>query len=154
MKRISRVILLLFFVFSAASLFAQDFAKKWVKYENNPVLGGELGTCFDVSLMQEDGVFKMWFSWRPKKSIAYVESVDGINWTEPKIVLSPCSTGWEDNINRCASFVAATSIICGIRVKRTTVLGSVLRRAPTGSSGRASPTSPSFRRKKSGRKSR
>ena len=102
MKHISRVILLLFFVFSVGTVFAQDAAKKWVKYENNPVLGGELGTCFDVTLLQEDGVFKMWFSWRPKKSIAYVESVDGITWTEPKIVLSPCSTGWEDNINRCS----------------------------------------------------
>jgi predicted GH43/DUF377 family glycosyl hydrolase len=42
----------------------------------------------------------MWFSWRPKDSIALVESPDGINWSEPAIVLGPASTGWEDGVNR------------------------------------------------------
>ncbi|GHT18770.1 hypothetical protein FACS1894189_7040 [Planctomycetales bacterium] len=81
---------------------AQETSTGWVKYENSPVLGGaELGTCFDVSLIQEDGVFKMWFSWRPKKSIAYTESKDGISWTEPKIVLAPNpDTDWENDLNR------------------------------------------------------
>ncbi|MDR1960469.1 MAG: isochorismatase family protein [Planctomycetaceae bacterium] len=82
--------------------FAQETSTGWVKYENNPVLGGaNLGTCFDVSLIQEDGLFKMWFSWRPKKSIAYTESKDGINWSEPKIVLAPNpDTDWENDLNR------------------------------------------------------
>ena len=31
----------------------------------------------------------MWFSWRPKKSIALVESRDGIRWSSPVIVLGP-----------------------------------------------------------------
>jgi len=26
----------------------------WFKYENNPVLGGDLGTCFDVALLREN----------------------------------------------------------------------------------------------------
>jgi len=75
---------------------------KWIKYENNPVLGGHYGTCFDISVLNEDGVYKMYFSWRPKKSLAVVESRDGINWSEPVIIVSPRETEehWEDNINR------------------------------------------------------
>jgi beta-1,2-mannobiose phosphorylase / 1,2-beta-oligomannan phosphorylase len=73
----------------------------WVKYARNPVLGGSLGTCFDVSLLREDGKYRMWFSWRPKRSVALVESGDGFAWSEPVIVLGPNkATGWEDDINR------------------------------------------------------
>jgi len=36
--------------------------------------GGELGTCFDVSVLKEGDTYRMWFSWRPKKSI------DGQQW--------------------------------------------------------------------------
>ncbi|MCL2623627.1 MAG: hypothetical protein FWD31_08185, partial [Planctomycetaceae bacterium] len=71
----------------------------WDKYENNPVLGGDLGTCFDVTMLHEDGLYQMWFSWRPRKSIAYTESRDGINWKEPVIVLGP-RRGWESDLNR------------------------------------------------------
>lgn len=75
----------------------------WQKYENNPVLGGDLGTCFDVTMLKEKGTYRMWFSWRPKKSVALVESGDGINWSKPRIVLGPNSgSGWEDDINRPA----------------------------------------------------
>jgi len=75
----------------------------WQKYENNPVLGGDLGTCFDVALLKEPDTYRMWFSWRPKKSIALVESADGINWSKPKIALGPNpGSGWEDEINRPA----------------------------------------------------
>jgi predicted GH43/DUF377 family glycosyl hydrolase len=44
----------------------------------------------------------MWLSWRPKKSVALVESQDGIHWSEPpQIVLGPrVETGWENDINR------------------------------------------------------
>jgi predicted GH43/DUF377 family glycosyl hydrolase len=44
----------------------------------------------------------MWVSWRPKKSVALVQSPDGIHWSEPpQIVLGPePDTGWEDDINR------------------------------------------------------
>ncbi|MFD1675731.1 family 43 glycosylhydrolase [Alicyclobacillus fodiniaquatilis] len=74
----------------------------WNKYENNPVLGGEHGTCFDLSVLKDNGVYKMYFSWRPKQSIALSESLDGINWSEPIIVLGPRETkkGWEDELNR------------------------------------------------------
>ena len=61
----------------------------WVKYDGNPVLGGDLGTVFDVSVLKEDDVFRMWISWRPESSVALVESDDGIHWSEPTIVLVP-----------------------------------------------------------------
>jgi predicted GH43/DUF377 family glycosyl hydrolase len=78
-----------------------ETAGGWVKYEKNPVLGGDLGTCFDVSVLREGGNYRMWFSWRPKKSIALVESKDGILWGKPLIVLGPNDkTDWENDLNR------------------------------------------------------
>jgi predicted GH43/DUF377 family glycosyl hydrolase len=78
-----------------------ETAGGWVKYEKNPVLGGALGTCFDISVLREDGKYRMWFSWRPKQSIALVESADGLAWSKPDIVLGPNrKSGWEDDINR------------------------------------------------------
>src|SRR5262249_42451157 len=61
----------------------------WVKYEKNPVLGGALGTCFDITVVREAGTYRMWFSWRPKRSIALSESGDGLTWSEPVIALGP-----------------------------------------------------------------
>jgi hypothetical protein len=73
----------------------------WVKHPNNPVLGGDLGTCFDVSVLKEGDTYRMWFSWRPKKSVALVESKDGVRWGKPVIVLGPnAKTDWEADINR------------------------------------------------------
>ena len=34
---------------------AGDEADGWVKYAGNPVLGGSLGTCFDMSVDVSDG---------------------------------------------------------------------------------------------------
>jgi predicted GH43/DUF377 family glycosyl hydrolase len=73
----------------------------WAKFPKSPVLGGDLGTCFDVSVLKEGDQYRMWFSWRPKKSIALVESKDGIEWSKPIIVLGPNDkTDWENDINR------------------------------------------------------
>ena len=78
-----------------------DTAAGWQKYKGNLVIGGKYGTVFDVCVLQEDEHFLLWGSWRPKKSLVLFESTDGINWSEPVIVLGPDSaTGWEDNINR------------------------------------------------------
>ncbi len=80
-----------------------DGSSGWVKYEGNPVLGNaELGTCFDVNVIIEgSAVYNMYFSWRPKNSIAVSRSDDGISWSYPEIVLpeNPGS-GWEDIVNR------------------------------------------------------
>jgi predicted GH43/DUF377 family glycosyl hydrolase len=74
----------------------------WKKYSGNPVMGGQYGTCFDISVLKEGDTYRMWVSWRPKQSIALVESKDGLHWSEPpRIVLGPRKeTGWEDDINR------------------------------------------------------
>lgn len=74
----------------------------WRKYSGNPVLGGKYGTCFDIAVLREADRYRMWVSWRPKGSIAVVESKDGLHWSEPpQIVLAPRKdTGWEDDINR------------------------------------------------------
>lgn len=78
-----------------------ETAGGWRKAAQNPVLGGKLGTCFDVSLLKEGDLFRMWFSWRPRASVALVESKDGLAWSEPVIVLGPNNeTDWESNINR------------------------------------------------------
>ena len=81
-----------------------DTAAGWRKHEGNPVIGGQLGTCFDVAVLREDGRYRMWLSWRPRKSIALVESDNGLNWTgTPRIVLGPRpESGWEDEVNRPA----------------------------------------------------
>jgi predicted GH43/DUF377 family glycosyl hydrolase len=78
-----------------------ETAAGWVKYARNPVLGGDLGTCFDVSVLKDGDTYRMWFSWRPKKSLALVESKDGISWGKPEIVLGPNDkTDWENDLNR------------------------------------------------------
>ncbi|HZY89079.1 MAG TPA: hypothetical protein VFE78_29930 [Gemmataceae bacterium] len=78
-----------------------EAAGGWVKYDKSPVLGGPLGTCFDVSVLREGGRYRMWFSWRPKRSVALVESKDGLAWGAPAVVLGPDkASGWEDEVNR------------------------------------------------------
>lgn len=73
----------------------------WQKDPRNPVLGGPLGSVFDVSVRREGATYQMWFSWRPRGSIAYCESADGVRWGEPQIALGPDPTsGWEDAVNR------------------------------------------------------
>ncbi|MGA1997588.1 MAG: family 43 glycosylhydrolase, partial [Bryobacteraceae bacterium] len=73
----------------------------WVKSPANPVIGGKLGTVFDITVLADSGKYKMWGSWRPKKSVALFESADGIHWSEPVVVLSPNpGTAWEEDINR------------------------------------------------------
>lgn len=91
------------FLGSVFSLGGESTSGGWEKSSANPVLGGDLGVCFDVTMLEEDGLFKMWFSWRTTRSIAYTESTDGIHWSEPVIVITPGSDSpddWNYNINR------------------------------------------------------
>jgi hypothetical protein len=86
---------------SAAGESSAETTAGWVKCPKNPVLGGDLGTCFDLSILKEGDTYRMWFSWRPKKSIALVESKDGVEWTAPLIVIGPNDkTDWENDLNR------------------------------------------------------
>ncbi len=73
----------------------------WLKYIDNPVLGGKYGTCFDASVLKNSDRILLYFSWRPEKSIALVKSTDGIHWSEPVKVLTPQeSSSWELDLNR------------------------------------------------------
>ncbi len=74
----------------------------WVKHEANPVLGGKYGVCFDISVLQKEDVYRMYFSWRTKKSVAVTDSRDGLEWSEPQICIEPreSAEGWENDINR------------------------------------------------------
>lgn len=74
----------------------------WEKYANGPLLGGQYGTCFDISMLIEGEEVVMYFSWRDCHSIARVTSRDGIHWSEPVICLEPRKTPerWENVINR------------------------------------------------------
>ena len=88
---------------SPSTTDASETSGGWEKSPANPVLGGKLGTCFDVAVLKDADTYRMYFSWRPKASVALVESADGIHWSEPVIVLSPNpASGWEADINRPA----------------------------------------------------
>lgn len=80
----------------------EEATGKWVKYENNPVLGGgDLGTVFDICVLKDSDSYKMYSSWRPQKSIALSTSKDGKNWSAPQIVLPPVEgSSWEADMNR------------------------------------------------------
>jgi predicted GH43/DUF377 family glycosyl hydrolase len=55
----------------------------------NPVVGKQLGVCFDVSVLHDVDRYRMWFSWRDRKAIALVESIDGVSWSEsPTIAIA------------------------------------------------------------------
>jgi predicted GH43/DUF377 family glycosyl hydrolase len=87
---------------AVAQLAVAASAGGWTKYVHNPVMGGKYGTCFDISVLKDGDTYRMWLSWRPKQSIALVESKDGIHWSEPpRLVLGPRKeSGWEDDVNR------------------------------------------------------
>jgi len=80
-----------------------ETAGGWRKYDGDPIIGGQYGTVFDIAVLREGGRYRMWGSWRPKKSIALFESGDGIHWGAPEIVFGPNpATNWEEDINRPA----------------------------------------------------
>jgi hypothetical protein len=60
--------------------------------EANPALGGKLGTCFDVALLQDGAKYRMWFSWRPQAERRFsgehgwdpLERAGNRSWTESR----------------------------------------------------------------------
>jgi predicted GH43/DUF377 family glycosyl hydrolase len=76
-------------------------SNRWIKHQGNPVLGGEYGTCFDLSILRLGGRYRMYFSWRPRKAIAVTESADGFSWSKPTIVLQGSGgDSWDSDVNR------------------------------------------------------
>ncbi|GAA3685571.1 MULTISPECIES: family 43 glycosylhydrolase [Acetobacter] len=76
---------------------------QWKFFSGNPVIGNAYGSCFDPYVILDDGLFRMWFSWRPKQAIAYCESRDGMVWSTPRVVLTtdPSQKG-QIEVNRCS----------------------------------------------------
>ena len=56
----------------------------WVKAIENPVLGPEYGTTFDIHVIKEEHKYRMWFSWRDVRLIAHTISDDGIHCSSTK----------------------------------------------------------------------
>jgi beta-1,2-mannobiose phosphorylase / 1,2-beta-oligomannan phosphorylase len=76
-------------------------AGAWRKHQDNPVISGANGTCFDVSVLPFRGGYRMYLSWRPRRSIAVSESRDGLSWTDPVQVLGGLDdASWEREVNR------------------------------------------------------
>ena len=73
---------------------------EWMKYGQNPVLGGKLGVCFDICVLREEGEYWMYFSWRPMGGIGLTKSADGIHWGNPQLVIGPSDVPWADIVNR------------------------------------------------------
>ncbi|MDD4515852.1 hypothetical protein [Massilibacteroides sp.] len=93
--------ILLMITFTIPAYLTGQEKGSWRKYESPVLGGGDLGTIFDISVLKEDGIYKMYCSWRPKKSLALSTSTDGINWSSPEIILAPNSkTYWEEEVNR------------------------------------------------------
>lgn len=74
----------------------------WEKIGTKPVIGPEYGTTFDVSVLFDEGIYKMWLSWRDVRLIAYTESMDGVKWEHPQAVLTAVpGSDWEGmEVNR------------------------------------------------------
>ncbi|NOT53471.1 MAG: hypothetical protein HOP18_02590 [Deltaproteobacteria bacterium] len=65
-----------------------------------PVLTEESSAYARPCILMEQGVYKMWFSYRGKHyRLGYAESVDGIQWRrmDEKGGLEPSGTGWDSN---------------------------------------------------------
>jgi len=81
-------------------LLVTETSGGWVKDPGRPVIGGDLGSCFDLSVLKDGDLYRAWFSWRPRHAIAYTQSANGVDWSPPLIVLGPTDSGWEQSVNR------------------------------------------------------
>jgi len=85
----------------------QGSLSRWIQYHDNPVLpdqehSAEMGTMFDLSVLCDEGIWKIYGSWRPTSSIAYSTSIDGFLWDQNLQVSLAASDDhpWEQIINR------------------------------------------------------
>ena len=87
-----------------SAIFHHGTQGGWIKCAENPVLGGDLGVCFDICCLKEEGLVRMYFSWRTRQCIAVAVSRDGLHFDAPEICIQPRETaqGWEDGLNRPA----------------------------------------------------
>ena len=82
-----------------------NIRKKWVKYYKNPVLGNnKTDTVFDPFVMiDKNGLYRNYVSWRIYGAIAISTSVDGITWSDLQIVLDKGKEySWDTIVNRAS----------------------------------------------------
>ena len=60
----------------------------WEVVGTRPVLGPGLGTVNDPFVMKEGELYRMWFSWRKGRVLAYTESRTGADWDNVQVVLT------------------------------------------------------------------
>lgn len=80
----------------------RNTAGGWEKEGSSPVIGGALGTVFDCCVREDNGEFRIWYSWRPARGIAMAYSTDGIHWSLPQLVMPrQINLSWaKDEVNR------------------------------------------------------
>lgn len=73
----------------------------WRKYEKNPVILPHWGETFDPSINRLPDRYRLYYAWRPVRSIACSDSFDGFHWTRPMLCLPyDLESGWEEEVNR------------------------------------------------------
>ena len=75
----------------------------FVKYTKKPVFGNIITrSVFDPNvIIDKDGIYRMYFSYRKENSIGITTSKDGIHWTNPTIALfNNLEQKWEQKVNR------------------------------------------------------
>lgn len=73
----------------------------WHKIGDTPVWGNSAtGTMFDPYVYSDHGIFRMIVSNRNRKSLAIINSIDGIHWNGYKDILSGQTASWDDDVNR------------------------------------------------------
>lgn len=102
----------LFLIFAIVEIFYLNYSNNkklnkysylgWKRYSEKPILeDNDSYSLFDPNVILIDGKYYMYLSQRKNKSISLSISSDGINWSEPQVVLSNnLSSGWEDDVNR------------------------------------------------------
>ena len=76
-------------IFSINILFVKynSITGEWIKYNGNPVFGNDkIGSVFDPFVIKDNNIYNMYLSWRKKGAIALTKSIDGINWSNLKII--------------------------------------------------------------------
>lgn len=76
----------------------------WKRYSEKPIIEDDDSySLFDPNVILSDDKYYMYLSQRKNRSISLSISYDGINWSEPQVVLSNnLSSGWEDDVNRAS----------------------------------------------------
>ena len=80
---------------------------RWVHYDYNPIIpdaahSEQVGTVFDLAVIYENGVYRMYGSWRGNGSVSYTTSHDGFVWDQNlgfSLEGSPVNH-WEIIVNR------------------------------------------------------